>query len=100
MTPPLIRAAVLISVSIAALARAADPPFECRWTDKPLKLDLAADQPLWKNAQLIDNFRIAWKTGDASKPKASTKAQLMWDREYLYFMAEMEDRDLHVTVTH
>src|SRR6266446_744390 len=99
MNPLLLRAMVLIALGVAATASAADPPFECHWTDKPLKLDIAADQDLWKHAQVIDNFRIAWKTGDATKPRTSTKAKLLWDREYLYFHAEMEDRDLHVTVT-
>ena len=31
-------------------------------------------------------------------PKTATKAKLLWDREYLYFLAEMDDTDLYADV--
>ncbi len=67
--------------------------FECRWTDDPITIDGKADEPAWAKAQAIDNFTIHWKAGH---PKASTttKANLLWDRDYLYFHADLEDHDL------
>jgi len=76
-----------------------EPPttFECRWADGPIAIDGKADEEAWKNAQVIDNFYVPW-----AKPprgaKTATKARLLWDRDYLYFQADMEDTDLYADV--
>ena len=85
--------ALLIPTSL----KAADEPLECRWTDKPLSLKLDADRAIWQQAKFIDNFLVPG-VGPGRTPKTSTKAKLLWDREYLYFYAEMEDHDLLVKV--
>ena len=93
---------MLVAVTTCALrAVAADTvsAFECRWTDQPITIDGRADEPAWKHAQTIDHFQIGWLTGDARKPRTSTRAKLLWDRDYLYFYAEMEDHDLVATIT-
>src|SRR5665213_516344 len=73
--------------------------YECRWTDAPITIDGRDDEPAWKQAQAIDHFVISWKKGAARKPHTSTKAKLLWDREYLYFFAEMQDTDLYADIT-
>src|SRR5438067_260908 len=81
-------------------ARQGDPPtaFECRWTDTPIKINGKGTDPAWKHAQVIDNFYVPWL--DKPRPaKTKTKAKLMWDREYLYFFADMEDADLYADIT-
>jgi len=77
------------------------PPteFECRWTDTPITIDGKADEEAWKHAQVIDNFYLPWLGANARAAKTATKAKLLWDREYLYFSAEMEDTDLYADVT-
>ncbi len=73
--------------------------FECRWTDTPIKVTGKGTDPAWKHAQVIDNFGLPW-LGDQARPaKTKTKAKLLWDREYLYFFADMEDTDLYADVT-
>lgn len=81
-------------------ALAADPPtaFECRWTDTPLTIDGKADEEAWKRAQVIDYFYQPWLGKDARPAKSATKARLLWDREYIYFFADMEDNDLFADV--
>jgi glucose/arabinose dehydrogenase len=76
------------------------PPteFECRWTDTPIALDGKADEPAWKQAQVIDRFYLPWLGDKARDAKTATKARLLWDREYLYFFADMEDADLYADV--
>jgi len=76
------------------------PPtvFECRWTDGPIKIDGKADEEAWKHAQVIDNFYLPWLGKKARAARTATKARLLWDREYLYFFAEMEDTDLYADV--
>lgn len=72
--------------------------FECRWTDTPPAIDGKADERAWRQAQTIDRFSQPW-LGKAARPvRTPTKARLLWDREYLYFAAEMEDGDLFADV--
>jgi hypothetical protein len=44
---------------------------------------------------VIDRFAIPW----AGKPTTTaTRARLLWDRENLYFLAEMQDADIYAEV--
>lgn len=70
--------------------------YECRWTDIPMTIDGKADESAWQHAQVLDHFRIP-VTGTV--PHTPTKARVLWDREYFYFFAEMEDADLFADVT-
>lgn len=77
------------------------PPteFECRWADGPIVIDGKADEAAWKDAVAIDTFYLPWLGKNARLAKTATKAKLLWDRDYLYFFAEMEDSDLYADVT-
>jgi glucose/arabinose dehydrogenase/mono/diheme cytochrome c family protein len=76
-------------------AAAAPESFECRWADTPITIDGRADEEAWKHAQVIDHFYLPW-LGKAARPaRTATKARLLWDPEYLYFFADMEDTDLY-----
>jgi glucose/arabinose dehydrogenase len=67
--------------------------FECRWTDTPPVLDGQGEDLVWQRAAPVDNFAQPWVEG-APHAKARTSARLLWDREYLYFYAQMEDTDV------
>ncbi|HET6249373.1 MAG TPA: PQQ-dependent sugar dehydrogenase [Tepidisphaeraceae bacterium] len=84
---------------VDAPREAAAPVFECRWTDEPITLDGVADEPAWKNAQVIDHFVVPGKKGKDGRPIEATRARLLWDREYLYYFAEMQDSDIYANVT-
>ncbi|HZZ78323.1 MAG TPA: PQQ-dependent sugar dehydrogenase [Gemmataceae bacterium] len=71
--------------------------YECRWTDTPIQITGKGTDPAWKHAQTIDKFTVPW----LEKPrgaKTKTKAKLLWDRDYLYFFADMEDSDLYADI--
>jgi uncharacterized repeat protein (TIGR03806 family) len=90
--------AAVVCLGLAGPAPAASPTaFECRWAEGPITIDGKADEPVWKNAQVIDHFYLPW-TKDGRRARTATKARLLWDREYLYFFAEMEDTDLYADV--
>lgn len=76
------------------------PPnaFECRWTDSPVTIDGQADEPAWLNAQKINAFHLPWLGADARMARTATTARLLWDREFLYFHADMEDSDLFADI--
>lgn len=81
----------------ASSLRAAD--FECRWAAAPPKIDGVLDDEAWKGAQVVTEFRSNWLEDDKKTPPTACKARLLWDREYLYFSAEMEDWDVFANVT-
>lgn len=72
---------------------------ECRWADTPIVLDGKDDDFAWKHAQVIDQFGQAWLGEKAPAIRGKTRAKLLWDRDYLYFFAEMSDPDLFANVT-
>src|SRR2546427_253776 len=67
------------------------PVFECRWASGAIEIDGKGDEPAWQQAQLIDNFGLPWLKENARPAKTATKARLLWDREHLYFFADLED---------
>lgn len=72
--------------------------FECRWTDTRIVIDGIADEEAWKDAEVIDYFYLPWLGKNVRPSKTATKARLLWDRENLYFLAELEDHDLFADV--
>jgi hypothetical protein len=68
---------------------------QCRWAAGPIKPDGVLDEPAWKAAQVLSDFSVYWQ---GRKAKTATRARLLWDRDYLYFAAEMEDADLYADV--
>jgi len=89
--------AVLVSAAVAQ-EKAGPPVVECRWAADPIVIDGKADDPDWKIAQPIENFGQPWLKENARPPKTATKAKLLWDREYLYFFADLEDHDLFADI--
>ena len=79
-------------------AEQATANFECRWADGEIVIDGKPDDVPWSKAALIEGFSLPW-LGEAARPaKTATKARLLWDRENLYFFADMDDSDLYADV--
>ena len=72
---------------------------ECRWADTPISLDGSDDDAAWKHAQVLENFGQTWLGDKAPALRGKTRAKLLWDRDYLYFFADMTDADLFADVT-
>ena len=75
------------------------PAFECRFAETPPTIDGVGDDAAWKSAQVIDGFGLPWLKDNARPSKTATKAKLLWDRDALYFFAELEDHDLFADIT-
>ncbi len=85
-------------LAIALFAQMAwSEDFVCHWAHAPIIIDGSDDDPAWSHATTIDRFRIPGSSN--SIPKTATRARLLWDRQYLYFFAELEDHDLFADVT-
>jgi glucose/arabinose dehydrogenase len=108
----LVAGALVVAALLAALCfvrqpgSTADAPpakgprdaYECRWAESGITIDGVGDDDAWKNADTIDYFYLPWLGKKARPARTATKAKLLWDREYLYFFAEMEDTDLYADV--
>ena len=90
---------LMFSLLLVASAHAAESRgYECRWTDEAIVIDGKADESAWGKATVIKNFRLAWLGKEERPPLTKTSARLLWDREYLYFYAEMEDVDVYADI--
>ena len=94
--PP--RAAPADAATPKVAAPAAAGPFECRWADHPIQIDGSADEGAWQHSQRIDDFTLPWLQDKARPAKTATRARLLWDREFIYFFADMDDGDLYADV--
>jgi hypothetical protein len=65
---------------------------ECRRVQGAIKIDGVIDEAAWDKAQLLQDFAAYW---DRRKARSATRARLLWDDEFLYFCADMEDVDLY-----
>lgn len=93
-----LRAALIGSFVVAASLCAQAPRYECRWSATPPVIDGRGDDAAWRDAQLVDGFRLPWLPG-APAAREGTRARLLWDREWIYFFAEMDDADVANAVT-
>ncbi|HEY6412097.1 MAG TPA: carbohydrate-binding family 9-like protein [Edaphobacter sp.] len=67
-------------------------------TTKPPKIDGKLNDSAWKKAAWTDNFVDI--QGDAKpKPRFRTRTKLLWDNDYLYIGAELEEPDLKAKLT-
>ncbi|HEY7116941.1 MAG TPA: carbohydrate-binding family 9-like protein, partial [Tepidisphaeraceae bacterium] len=85
--PPPISSPILLDEAGGA------PEYVCEFADTPITIDGKAVETAWKRAPVIDNFIMPW-TADKRRPKNATRARVLWDREFFYFFAEMDDPDL------
>lgn len=74
----------------------------CVRAEKPMKIDGVLDEAEWARAQVMEHFvvppRMDWISFKMTTPRRATsqsQARLMWDDKYLYFGAELQDRDLY-----
>ncbi len=84
-------------IQILAVTPAFAQEFVCHWTNASIAIDGKADEAAWQRAQVIGSFRIP--AANHLVPETTTQAKLLWDRQYLYFFADLEDHDLFGDIT-
>src|SRR5687767_14794285 len=86
----------LIAAAAVIATAACRAEVECRWADAPVVIDGRADDAAWADAKGAGEFQQHWS---GSVPKVKTAVRLLWDREWLYFFAELDDADVWADVT-
>ena len=69
---------------------AARPGFLCYRAQSAISIDGDPGDAAWLNAQVIENFAAPGALDDRV-PDGRTVVRLLWDDDYLYFVAEMKD---------
>jgi hypothetical protein len=111
----LVFCAVAISLVIVGRAAFADPPkdwagdwarmkgivprgYVCYRTEKPPKIDGLLGDDAWQQAAWTDDFSDI--EGDRRpKPRLRTRAKMLWDAQYFYIAAELEEPHVWGTLT-
>jgi hypothetical protein len=71
--------------------------YDCRATSA-LKIDGHLDDPAWANAAWTDAF-VDILGADHTKPRFRTRVKMLWDDDFLYIAAELEEPDVWATLT-
>jgi hypothetical protein len=87
-----------LSLFSRALAQSYVPKkYECRRSPVPLTIDGHLDEAEWQNAPWSEWF-VDIRGEQATKPRFKTRMKLLWDDQYLYVGAELEEPDVWATL--
>jgi len=79
-------------------SQTAQQHYRCHYTEHPLVIDGRIDKPAWKSAPWSDDFKDI--EGDSKpKPRFRTRVKMLWDDQYFYIGAELEEPHVWATLT-
>jgi hypothetical protein len=86
-----------LAAVVAAGAESTPKHYDCRRAARPLTIDGRMDEPEWQRAPWSDDFT---DIEGASKPapRFRTRMKMLWDDQYLYVAAELEEPDVWATL--
>lgn len=95
-------ATALCAVFSAAIAAAAEAPeplsYECLRASSPIHIDGKLDDAAWQEAPWTSDF-VDIEGDGKPRPKFRTRVKMLWDDQYLYIAAELEEPDVKATLT-
>jgi hypothetical protein len=93
-------ACVVTFLAATAAAQDTSTPlsYDCHRTKIPIRIDGKLGDPAWKAAPWTSDFVDI--EGDAKpRPRYRTRAKMLWDDNYLYIAAELEEANVTGTLT-
>ena len=73
--------------------------YEVHRASKPIVIDGKLDDKDWKKAQWTDDFVDIEGPDKKPNPRFKTRAKMLWDDNYLYIVAELEEPDVKAAFT-
>ncbi|MGM0506110.1 MAG: carbohydrate-binding family 9-like protein [Bacteroidota bacterium] len=67
-------------------------------TDQPLNIDGRIDEEIWEEAEWTEKF-VDIEGELKPLPRFDTRVKMLWDEEYFYFAAELEEPHVWATMT-
>ena len=72
--------------------------YTCKYTNRSIVIDGRLDDSAWRQAPWTTDF-IDIEGAGRPKPRFRTRTKLLWDDDYLYIAAELEEPNVHGTLT-
>jgi hypothetical protein len=94
------RSALLLA-PLAAPAQSPPPPppaYACHFTVTPPTIDGTLDDAVWKQAPWTTDF-VDIEGSAKPAPRFRTRVKMLWDRQYLYIAAQLQEPDVKATLT-
>ena len=80
------------------LSKTTPQHYLCHYTEQALTIDGRLDKPAWKSVPWSDDFKDI--EGDSKpKPRFRTRVKMLWDDDYFYVAAELEEPHVWATLT-
>ena len=91
--------AALIAIAAPAQQMQTTPlSYDCPRVSTPIHIDGKLDDAAWTKAQWTTDFVDIEGTAKPT-PRFRTRAKMLWDDNYLYIAAELEEPNVHGTLT-
>ncbi|WP_213806102.1 carbohydrate-binding family 9-like protein [Granulicella sp. dw_53] len=72
--------------------------YDCYRTNTPLRVDGKLDDPAWRDAPWTTDF-VDIEDSTKPTPRFRTRTKILWDDDYLYIGAELEEPEVKATLT-
>lgn len=72
--------------------------YRCNYTSRPIVIDGKLDDEQWQRAPWTSDF-VDIEGSVKPRPRFRTRTKMLWDDKYLYIAAELEEPDVHATLT-
>jgi len=89
---------LLTLASAAQVAPQSPKTYDCYRTPTPIQIDGKLNDPAWKTAAWTTNF-VDIQGSAKPTPRYRTRMKMLWDDNYLYIAAELEEPDVKATLT-
>ena len=84
--------------AVAQNTQSAPKSYDCIHTATAIKIDGKLDDPAWKKAGWTSDF-VDIEGSAKPQPRFRTRAKMLWDDQYLYIAAELEEPNVKATLT-
>src|SRR5580704_10678817 len=101
MARPFRKPFLALSITLTAVAQNTQPApksYDCFHTATPIKIDGKLDDPSWKKADWTTDF-VDIEGAAKPQPRFRTRVKMLWDDQYLYIAAELQEPDVKATLT-
>jgi hypothetical protein len=89
---------IVLAIGCYVASAAEVKHYTCVRATAPVRIDGKLDDPAWQPAPWTDAF-IDIRGGAAPTPRFRTRAKMLWDDDYLYVAAELEEPHVWATLT-
>ncbi len=101
MPQPFRKSCLALWITLTAVAQNTQPApksYDCFHNATPIKIDGKLDDPAWNKADWTTDF-VDIEGAAKPQPRFRTRVKMLWDDQYLYIAAELQEPDVKATLT-